>query len=129
MPLIPIRSYNNYFDAALAQGVLESAGIDCFLQDVHSVTINPALTNAMGGIKLNVRREDYEEAEQLLSPGENKVSQLVCPACGSSDTQLAVHLPSKTWISLLISAVMSSSFSHEGQLHYECKDCKTKFRD
>lgn len=129
MSLIPIRSYSNYFDAALAQGVLESAGIHCFLQDVHSVTINPVLTNAMGGIKLNVRQEDLAEAEQLLRPAEINISQPVCPACGSADTQLAVRLPAKTWLSLLISAIRSSSFSHEGQLHYQCKDCRMTFRD
>ncbi|MDB5230482.1 MAG: hypothetical protein JWN76_1287 [Chitinophagaceae bacterium] len=129
MPLVSIRSYDNYFDAALAQGVLESAGIDCFLQDVHSVTINPVLTNAIGGIKLRVRSEDYEQASNLLSSGENKDVHPQCPDCGSVNTSLSVDLPSKTWFSLLLEALTSSSLSSKGQLHYQCNECKVKFRD
>lgn len=53
-------------DAHMAKGQLQEAGIQCWLKDENSVTINPFLTNALGGIKLMVAEEDIEAAEEIL---------------------------------------------------------------
>jgi hypothetical protein len=46
--------------------LLEEEGIRAYLQDEHSVTINPLLTNAIGGIKLMVYQEQVPRALELL---------------------------------------------------------------
>lgn len=54
MEFVHIDTYVNYIDAAIIQGRLESEGINCWLRDENTVTIDPILTNAVGGIKLMV---------------------------------------------------------------------------
>jgi hypothetical protein len=46
---------------------LEAEGIRAYLQDEHTVTINPLLTNAIGGIKLMVYKDQVPRALELLS--------------------------------------------------------------
>lgn len=72
MPLILLRTYDNYVQANLVYGFLQDSGIVCFLQDEYSATINPVLTNAIGGIKLLVSADDAEQAVELLEITEKQ---------------------------------------------------------
>ena len=47
-------------------GVLESAGIPCYLRDENTVRTQWLWSNLMGGIRLQVREEDRAAAEALL---------------------------------------------------------------
>ena len=66
MRLIPIRTFDNYIDANIILWKLRSEGVNCFLGDEYTATINPFLSNAIGGIKLNVPEEEAEKARELL---------------------------------------------------------------
>ena len=62
--LVTLRSFNNATEYELAKSYLESAGIECYGKDE---LINWAyLGNVDGGVKLEVREEQAEEAVQLL---------------------------------------------------------------
>ncbi len=67
MPLECIRQYDTYIPAHIALGKLREAGIDAHLKDEHTVTIDPLLNLAVGGIKLMVPTESIEAAEHVLS--------------------------------------------------------------
>ncbi|HMO34337.1 MAG TPA: DUF2007 domain-containing protein [Lacibacter sp.] len=67
MQFLPLHTFDNYIEAHLCLGRLEEAGINCWLMDEHSVTINPFLTNAIGGIKLMVHASQAERAQELLA--------------------------------------------------------------
>lgn len=56
-------------EAHLVQGYLESEGIECFLKDELTTQVNNFYSNAVGGVKVMVRKEDYEKALQLLEQG------------------------------------------------------------
>jgi hypothetical protein len=47
-------------------GVLESAGIPCYLRDENAVRMDWFYSNLLGGIRLQVREEDRAAAEALL---------------------------------------------------------------
>jgi len=64
---IAVRSYDNYIPAHMMLQQLEAEGIRAYLQDEHTVTINPLLTNAIGGIKLMVYKDQVPRALELLS--------------------------------------------------------------
>lgn len=64
--LTTVRSYDNYFNAYLALNKLLSEGIEAFLQNEHIVTIDPFLSNAVGGIKVNVFTQDAPLALMIL---------------------------------------------------------------
>jgi hypothetical protein len=62
-----LRKYRDMPAAFVEKGILEDAGIECFLQDDNVVGINWFLSNAIGGVKLIVREKDAEESERLLN--------------------------------------------------------------
>jgi len=70
MKLITVRSYNDYISAHIIMGRLNEENITCYLQDEHSVTIGPFLSNVIGGIKLMVPEPQVERALELLNEFE-----------------------------------------------------------
>jgi Putative prokaryotic signal transducing protein len=72
LPVVTVQQYRDLTEAQLAMGVLESAGIPCYLRDENTVRTQWFWSNLIGGIRLQVREEDRAAAEALLnqpSPG------------------------------------------------------------
>ena len=67
MNFILLRSFDNYIPAHIAMGRLKEEYINCYLQDEYSVTIDPFLSNAIGGIKLMVAETQVERALEILN--------------------------------------------------------------
>jgi len=128
MSFIVINSYNNYVDAHIARGVLEEEGINCWLKDEHTVTIDPILTNAVGGIKIMVFNSQAERAWEILSALKNDQKQAnACPQCGSHNTEL-VSTPRKAinWISAITTFFLGDFAMTIDKVHH-CFDCKREF--
>ena len=53
-------------DLAIVKGRLEADGIQCFALDEYTIQAKPGLSDAYGGVKLQVREEDAEKAIQIL---------------------------------------------------------------
>ena len=53
-------------ELAIIRGRLESEGIECFAQDELTIQVNPFYSNAIGGIKLQVRESDFQKAVEIL---------------------------------------------------------------
>jgi hypothetical protein len=92
--LVTIRQFRDLPEALLAKGSLESAGIECFLADENLVRLDWFISNFIGGIKLNVRVADVENAKILLDEpileglyvqGVGLYEQPRCPKCQSLD--------------------------------------------
>lgn len=66
MKYIILCSFDNYIPAHIALGRLKEEYINCYLQDEYSVTIDPFLSNAIGGIKLMVAEAQIERARDIL---------------------------------------------------------------
>jgi predicted RNA-binding Zn-ribbon protein involved in translation (DUF1610 family) len=75
-------------DAHIAAGKLESEGIPVFLLGIHHASANWLLSNALGGIRLQVPAGRVEDARRLLAQiaGPIHESEFACPECGGSDT-------------------------------------------
>jgi hypothetical protein len=67
MKFILLCSFDNYIPAHIALGRLKEEFINCYLQDEYSVTIDPFLSNAIGGIKLMVAETQIERARDILN--------------------------------------------------------------
>ncbi len=50
----------------IIKGRLESEGIECFIKDELTIQANPLISNAVGGVKLQVKEEDVEAALKIL---------------------------------------------------------------
>ena len=66
MSFVLLCSFDNYIPAHIALGRLKEEFINCYLQDEYSVTIDPFLSNAIGGIKLMVAEAQIERAREIL---------------------------------------------------------------
>ncbi len=92
--LVTIQQFRDLPEALLAKGSLESAGIECFLADDNLVRLDWFISNFIGGIKLNVRAADVENARKILAEpileglyvqGIGLYEQPRCPNCQSLD--------------------------------------------
>ena len=67
MRFVEVRSYDNYIPAHIMLGKLRDEYINCHLLNENSVTLDPFLSNAIGGIKLMVPESQVERAVELLT--------------------------------------------------------------
>ena len=71
MDFIQLRSYDNYIYANIVLCMLQDSGINCHLKDEYTITIDPLLSPALGGIKLMVARSQVDRALELLAQTGN----------------------------------------------------------
>jgi type III secretory pathway lipoprotein EscJ len=64
--LITIKAYLGPVEASMMHSILESEDVYSFLKDENSVIMAPYLSNAIGGIKLQVRESDVQKAVDIL---------------------------------------------------------------
>ncbi len=130
MDFVLLNTYLNYIDAHIARGVLEGQGINCWLKDENTVTIDPILTNAIGGIKLMVEKESAERAIKILQDlrREQKAS-LSCPKCGSHNIEF-VTTPRKAsnWFSALW-GFLTFTVAMPVDKVYHCFDCGHEYNE
>ena len=65
--LVTIARYQNVSTANLAKNKLEIAGIVSFLADAETINTDWLLSNALGGVKLQVEASDADRAREQLS--------------------------------------------------------------
>ena len=70
MKYVLLCSFDNYIPAHIALGRLKEEFVNCYLQDEYSVTIDPFLSNAIGGIKLMVAETQVDRAKEILQDPE-----------------------------------------------------------
>jgi len=63
----------------MAKSILDSAGIESFLADENVISMNWLWSNALGGVKLQVRKTDVAVASELLE-------QTLSEAAASADS-------------------------------------------
>jgi DNA-directed RNA polymerase subunit RPC12/RpoP len=123
MEIVTIRTFDNYFSANIALTKLRDAGIECYLKDEYTVTIDPLLSNAIGGIKLIVNKKIESEARKMLNMFDNDYKNYIkCPKCGSNDLLL---LPSQSAENLFtaIASWVFSAYAVSAENVYKCSDC------
>jgi len=128
MNLITIRSFDNYIDANILLGKLQNEGIPCFLRDEYTVTIDPVLTNAIGGIKLTVAETDLERALALLRLfDEEKRAHMQSPNCHSLNVEY-ISNPQKSgnWLSAIL-GFLFGSYAVSIKRVYHCFNCEFEF--
>ena len=128
MDFVPVAVYTNYIDANIILGRMQEDGIDCWLKDENIVTIDPILTNAVGGIKLMVAENERMKALQWLwEINKEKKAMLSCPKCNSHNLEY-VTTPRKAgnWFSVLFFGLFASYAPPIEQV-YHCFDCGTEF--
>jgi hypothetical protein len=111
--LVTVAAFSLAIEADLARTKLESEGIECFVADEHTVTMNWLYSHAIGGVKLKVWQSDLQRAKEILGrrsateegQGDHVAGteELHCPRCGSADVhyeRFSRRLAFASWILL-----------------------------
>jgi len=135
MKLVTVRTFDSPINAHMLKSKLESEGIYCFLQDEHTITIDPLVSNALGGIKLRISEEDIEKTKVVLkeiddTPYKDEEDNIAeCPNCESKE--LIAGYNSMKGFSQIFAAIFSLLFMIF-PLHlktvYKCKNCDNEFK-
>jgi hypothetical protein len=65
--LVTVHNANWLHHALFVKTVLEGDGIEAFVPDEHTVSVDPALATALGGIRVMVRASDEARARDVLT--------------------------------------------------------------
>jgi len=63
---VTVATFTYPTELAIIKGRLESEGIECYVKDEMTVQVYNFLSNAVGGIKLQVKQSDAEKAIEIL---------------------------------------------------------------
>lgn len=85
---VTVDRYDHPTEAHIAAGRLESEGIPVYLLGINHASVNWLMSNALGGIRLQVPAQFVDVAVEILADQPQPVEEpnLACPYCGSSDT-------------------------------------------
>lgn len=134
MELITLKVLDSSIEAHILRSKLESEDIDAFVFDEHSISMNPLFTQALGGIRLKIRKEDHEKALSILKEIDetnytNDLNEvIVCPKCGSDEyySNFKSMKGGKGLLSIL-SAFIFSVYPIYYKTVYKCKKCNEEF--
>jgi hypothetical protein len=132
--LVTVGRYRDLTEADVAKSALESAVIHSELFDNNLARMNWAVTNALGGVRLQVEVKDQEAAEQILSEGvpesiafddKQEFNQPRCSACGS----LNISFEGQARKAALASLYLLSLPLPTGPKTWVCGDCGARWED
>lgn len=111
-------------EAHLKKSKLDSEGIRTMLMDEKTVDSDPLISQAIGGVKLLVFKDDLEKAVTIYNQIRDYVkdkegNDMICPSCGSNHI-LVAPLRRKNIFFMLFPFF-------EGKRHI-CNECKTIFK-
>ena len=146
---VTVSTFTFAHEVAITRGRLEAEGITCFVKDELTVQVHPFYSNAVGGVKLQVRESelnqaieilketDYKEEELQLSqesscldknndnqPILRKEGKIICPICSSEEV---VKSKKAGWLFLFTSLLLTVPTPFFQKTYY-CFDCKQEFK-
>lgn len=128
MDFIPIRAYDNYIAANLELALLQDAGINCYIKDEYTVTIDPLLSPALGGMKLMVEDSHLPAALYLLEKSDKLFLQTIaCPHCAQFTLErIEEEIHYDRWIDKIKSLIVNGQ-EKKVQKYYRCSSCGHAF--
>ena len=126
--LVTIARCGTVATADLVRSVLESAGVEAFLQDQYLSQVFAFATGPIGGIKVQVRSSDLPAAIEALrrAPAASDAEAatapaplIVCPQCGSTDARFHPAEP-LGFVIVLLEKLLPLPFLHG---RWRCEEC------
>lgn len=119
-------------EAQIIKGRLESDGIEVFLSDNLTIDIDPMVSNAIGGIKLNVLTSQATHARNILDAiqpyaVDDEGNALSCPNCKSTQVELFSTIKDLKSFFWFIFGFLFSSLPFYTKHKYRCELCDTEF--
>ena len=131
---VTLKIVDNYVEAHLLVGKLESEGVYAEMIDHHMVGVDPIYSYAVGGIKIKVGNNQLELAKEILEEIERRPITddngkiLICPFCESQNLSSG-YTSAKSFRGIL-GTILGFIFTAHPLLIdtvYYCNDCKKDF--
>lgn len=142
--LITVATFSHPTEADPVVAWLESEGIECFLTNEHTVTMNWLYSNAIGGVGVRIRAGDVERANEILQvisnpdatgeksapedfetdQGNEDASDVHCPQCSSADVyyeKFSRRLVFASWVLLTVPLPFFKK-------RWKCRECEHQFK-
>jgi Zn finger protein HypA/HybF involved in hydrogenase expression len=130
MNFISLRSFDSYIEANIVLNMLIASHVNCHLKDEHTITIDPLLSSALGGIKLMVHHAHAEKAMEILEEVQMQhLRTIPCPVCKSFSLKIVSTTKKYACrLSALISTILNGQ-SLEIKKMYVCDKCDHDFKE
>lgn len=152
--LITVANFSHPTEADPVIAWLESEGIECFLTNEHTVTMNWLWSNAIGGVGVRVKAVDAERANEILQvalnpdrsirvvlnpdtigdrstpadseadQGSDDSSEIRCPQCGSENVYYEKFSRRLAFASWALLGVPLPFFKKK----WKCRECEHLFK-
>ncbi|OUS21180.1 hypothetical protein A9Q93_01405 [Nonlabens dokdonensis] len=119
-------------EAVVVKGKLESEQVQVFLKDEFTVATDPFATNAIGGVKMQVYKEDFIKAMGILETSnpdlvKYRVEYVKCPNCHKRKARELSDIETARTFAEKIKAIALSILPFSSSYNYQCVNCNTKF--
>lgn len=126
-----IARFNYSSEAEIIKGRLEADGIKVFLKDNITIDTDPLVSNAIGGIKLNVLAKDEAKAKDILKSIssyalDDNGNALICPSCNSHSISLYSTINSFKSFFHFIIGILFGTLPFSARYEYKCDNCGAK---
>jgi len=126
---VTLKIYVFPHDLFIDRSKLESFGIDCLTRDEITVQVHNFYSQALGGIRLQVRGEDLERAKEILNdfPDIDSVhhdSEMKCPICGSGNVDKIKINGVRSLVALMITGLPIPFLARK----HQCYNCHREFK-
>ncbi|MCH3883590.1 DUF2007 domain-containing protein [Tenacibaculum aquimarinum] len=111
-------------EAHVIKSRLDADGFKTMLMDEKTIDSDPLISNAIGGVKLLVHKNDFEKAVEVYNEirvyqTDEKGNEISCPKCNSN--KILVAPPQRKNIFYMLFPFFESR-------KLICNDCKTIFK-
>ena len=123
MNLVTVKTFDSYFSANIFLTKLHAEGIECYLKDEYTVTLDPILSNAIGGIKLVVKTADESLVKELLERYElDYINAATCPKCSNNNFTYITKPGATNYLTVLFTWIFSN-YAAAPYYVYHCENC------
>ena len=129
--LVTVKTFSSAWEADLAKTQLEACGIEAFILDSQTISVNWLFSNAIGGIKLQVFEEQVMEAKEVLLKNAEGLEEtivedkIICPQ-SESEKVTSVNWE-RRWS--LVSILLLGFPIFYPRDKYLCQDCGSKWKE
>lgn len=135
--MVQLFSSFNITDITYVKHLLEEADIKYYIHDEHASSILPHMTTAIGGIKIMVADNDYENARGVIENNIDKIEtpiekhvytnskEIKCPECGSNN--IINSNKNRKLLTLILSLFFMFPFPVKKK-YFQCQECNTYWK-
>ena len=111
--MVTIATFSHGIQAQVARAKLESEGIFAFLADDNMVTMNWLYSNAIGGVRLQVKESDAERSARILQTAPERQATLTdsgsnCPECDPANVSYHTFALRPLFISWAVTQIIQT---------------------